>query len=290
MNTITELPAPSQDLDLSNLIGVPFSRLHLPNLPVPEPRKGLSAPSDPPSLESKRTLARTPPDVVPEAEDVSRETPKCIVGYFVNPETGETIPALCKSSRCEDCGPKLSRRLAKRLRDCRVDLSRMMTLTLPAGFGVDCRATVKLARKVFRKFMARIRRRHPGLRYAWCLEVGALNDMVHFHVAIDQYIDWKVVNAQWVASGGGKVTDVRRGSVGYITKYLAKVSSSSSAAVAALRGSKLWSCSRGLLVPVARLAAKGVWKFHAITRGVTAWLTRPGQQVDPRASVVMPYG
>lgn len=89
-------------------------------------------------------------------------------------------------------------------------------------------------KKHWKNFLGRLKRRFPGVKYAWVLEFQINTEMPHFHILFDCYVDKAVISRLWyevVGSGlekhlnaGTRVEFIReRGRVSnYILKYLSK--------------------------------------------------------------------
>jgi len=238
------------------------------NLPSPEPREGLSAPSDPSTLDTKSTSAAA---TTGAAVLDDPEVPKCIIGWLLD-TNGDRVRALpCRRIRCERCGPRKARQLAKRLRDCGVVLDRMITVTFPAGTSETIAETVMRARGVFHRFITALTKKYRDLLYFKVIEVGKKRGMVHFHLAVNRYVPWQVVRALWVRSGGGRIIAVDRIGVSYALKYLVKFHAVPSNVALALRRTRLWSHSQKLMAPMPKLASGIVWCFVSLRSAPWNW-------------------
>lgn len=118
--------------------------------------------------------------------------------------------ALCRSLACLACGPSNRAEVRKQVEEAvqRHKLWRQATLTLSTHECPPARSA-KHIKKALKKLFGRIRRAYGPFQYLWVLEYTD-QGMAHLHVLVDIYIKQDWLSKAWVASGGGKIVDIRR--------------------------------------------------------------------------------
>lgn len=164
---------------------------------------------------------------VGSAEFLVPAWPVCRVGTFVNPRTGQEVPARCKSWYCVECGPRRVRRWQRRLSSRRWGYLITLTVAGPLA-GAATKENIYAINRSWRTF-SRWLKRNAGLgHYAWTNEQGETSGRLHKHVIVESSrIDYKAARAAITRAGLGQVCDFakinsQRGAMRYITKYLAK--------------------------------------------------------------------
>jgi hypothetical protein len=134
---------------------------------------------------------------------------------FHNIDTHQQIPVPCNKYSCPVCGKKKARILYQSLVPWlqQFQYVRFWTITLSGAIVTDTKEHYKVLQEAWRRFITEIRRNKalsPAQRdfqYVRVAEVheghhgkySNINNLgkIHFHVFVDCYIDWKLVNAIW---------------------------------------------------------------------------------------------
>ncbi len=144
------------------------------------------------------------------------------------------MPMRCGRWECERCGSWKTREWEDRIEPAvkywvdRGGRARLLTFTLVRDVD-DGRAAFREATRVMRRFQGRMRSRGFEWRYVGCVDVGRKTGRPHLHLIEvgERYLPQKLLSAQWAASGGGEIVDVRavrsvKGAVRELCKYLMK--------------------------------------------------------------------
>lgn len=192
-----------------------------------------------PSLDSCSTgrSSRLDGEAVGGGTGESLEFSQCGKGSLVGVDgwgNHRVVPLMCKRWECEVCGARRTKEWEKRIARAvnywveQGMRARFLTLSLVRKIA-DAREAFLEATKVMQRYEKRMRRRGYEWRYVACLDVGTKTGRPHLHVIElgKRYLPQKLISAQWAASGGGAVVDVRkvfgvRGAVRDLAKYLMK--------------------------------------------------------------------
>jgi len=84
--------------------------------------------------------------------------------------------------------------------------------------------------RVFNRWLSRLRRRYPSVKYVRFVELTK-SGRPHFHILFDRFIPQKWISQSFDECGGGRIVDIRAvdpcHAIGYVTKYITKTYSGS---------------------------------------------------------------
>lgn len=113
-------------------------------------------------------------------------------------------PHLCKSNFCPVCRAKNIRLIRKALYlSMSKDKWRLITLTFP-DHSLDILDQLKRLSKQFKRFIQRLKRRYPSLKFVRTVELHA-SKYPHIHMVVNSYIPVSLLTYHWRAVGGGIV-------------------------------------------------------------------------------------
>lgn len=116
-------------------------------------------------------------------------------------------PHLCKSNYCETCRPRNLLKIRKALiESLRKDRWRLVTLTFP-DHSADVLQTLTALYRQFKKFVQRIRRVYPDVKFIRTIEIHQ-SGFPHIHMIVSRYIPAGFLSKHWHDVGGG-IVDIR---------------------------------------------------------------------------------
>ena len=197
---------------------------------------------------------------------------------------------ICRRFSSSSC-----RRMLFHLRNCNVPFRVMVTLTYPMTYPRDWRR----CQTHLRRFLDRLCRRFPGVKYFWFLEFQR-RGAPHFHVFLDRWVDKKWVSVTWASVcapdvpeperelhlAAGTRCEWLRGGLGAAVKYAAKYAAKweQKEPPAGFAGSGRWWSYGGyrlvakVVFTVVLLYRRLVWTHDRLT-GPWAWLLGLGDRV-----------
>jgi hypothetical protein len=213
-------------------------------------------------------------------------------GYLVAPD-GDVIPASCNTYRCDVCGPRKARRLAKAMwqwvqREC-TGGARFWTFTMTNRASANPTEHRRQFQRAWHAFWKELRR-CPALsnaqrraRYIAIREVHQ-SGFVHVHALVDRYLPRSLLQPLWdgicarILGLQGQpagfvwvqlVPNDARGLARYVTKYVTK---SARAFHEQFAKAHLWSRSAGVVLELRKPKRPG-WSFVLDLRAATMpWL------------------